>query len=177
VIEKLEVVSGVPEHHKKFTSFLRQAEKHHLILNEISENIKKNSNVVESAKLGLSPKMVMNLAGFQIKMHSTLGDILIFIDLIQNEEFANFERDEELSSFMIIYSYLEMITSQLDQVLKINFPLMSLIPSNLSQIKQISSPVHVEGLMKHASSMLQRAVNSRNEISHTLYKKVQAKRK
>jgi hypothetical protein len=110
-------------------------------------------------------------------MHSTLGDILIFIDLIQNEEFANFERDEELSSFMIIYSYLEMITSQLDQVLKINFPLMSLIPSNLSQIKQISSPVHVEGLMKHASSMLQRAVNSRNEISHTLYKKVQAKRK
>ncbi len=172
VIEEVEVIDGLPAKHKKFTSFLRQAEKHYFIFHELSELQNSHSESISLSKSILTFPMFRNLSKFQIQMHMLLSDILIFLDLVHNEDLIG--NDLAISSFAITYSYLEMVTSQLDQVLKLHYPQLQFTSSHPSQIAQVLNSNHVEGLVKQNYNMIRRAVICRNELALILTNKAKS---
>jgi hypothetical protein len=153
----------------KFSSYLYNVEKHYQVMHELSNFLHAKSSFVQIKGSILTLKMFYTLAEFQICMHSLMSSILIFIDIISSEFSANDEIiGNQFSGFMLTYSHLAAITSQLDQVLKLVYPQFKCIPDHNSQIKHVYNSKSVEGLIKQARYQILRAVKFRNEFAFTL---------
>jgi hypothetical protein len=156
----------------KASSFLRKAQNHCKVMDELKTKLKDHYEEIPLSSMILTSTMFKSLGEFQIKLHWLMNCILIFIDLIYDEFLEDRDMMEILfSDFMITYSYLETITSQLDQVLKLHKPNLKTIPAYESQIVHVYSSKSVQGLIKQARYQILRAVKFRNQLANVLNQK------